>query len=325
MVSITRNTIPQEVDALKPYAPYLMFCPSTSSEAPSYQSIDEMCQRCPVWPADSMVIGIQRVADLAEQGPILYDVYSQDKITENESRRDVKVWYFPSHTQPSDKPFVLCYAGGAYQIVCSAVEAFPVAARLNELGYNVFVPTYRVGLPDLMPMPLEDVAATLRFILTNMQQFGLYNRQYIVNGFSAGANLTCLWGLKSLGYAHYALPKPLALIPIYPVTAWQTFPPEACKLFQSIMFGNNNTPEMQAAYNVIDHIDAEYPPCYIVHAKDDETVPYQNSVLLKDQLDAFNIPAMLELVERGNHGFGDGRGTPAEGWVDRAAAFIETL
>lgn len=325
MVSITRNTVPQEVDALKPYAPYLMFRPLARDETPVYQSIEQMCKDCPTWPLESMIVGVRRAAELAEQGPILCDVYSPQEIAEDESRRDVKVWFFPAQTQPSDKPFVLCYAGGAYQVVCSDVEAFPVAARLNELGYNVFVPTYRVGLPDLMPKPLEDVAATLRFILANKRQFGLTTEQYIVNGYSAGANLTCLWGLQAHGYAHYDLPKPLALMPIYPVTAWQTFVPEACAFFQSVMFGKNNTPETLAAYNVIDHVDAAYTPCYLVHAKDDGTVPYQNSVLLKEKLDAFGIPAVLELVERGDHGFGDGRGTPAEGWVDRAAAFTETL
>lgn len=325
MEKITRSTIPEQIEALKPYAPYLMWGPSPAGAEPKYSSIQQLGENFPTWPLDSMIIGLERVAALAEQGPVLYDVYSPEEVAADPTRKDVKVWFLPACEQPSDKPFVLCYAGGAYQFVCSNVEAFPTAARLNELGYNVFVPTYRVGLPDLMPKPLEDVAATLRFIFANKEAFGITNEEYVVNGYSAGANLTCLWGMASTGYAKYGLPKPLALAPIYPVTAWDTFPPEALNFFLGVMFGSKNTPENVAAYDIIQNMTADYPPCYIVHAKDDGTVPYQNSVLLKEKLDSFGISGVLELVETGDHGFGDGRGTPAESWPDRAAAFWENL
>ena len=57
--------------------------------------------------------------------------------------------------------------------VCSLVESFPTAARFNELGYNVFVITYRVLQQELMPMPLDDLAAAIHFIQNNAEQFGL--------------------------------------------------------------------------------------------------------------------------------------------------------
>ena len=53
---------------------------------------------------------------------------------------------------------------------------------------------------------------------------GANGERYIVCGFSAGGNLTALWGTKNHGYAAYGLPKPEALFPIYPVTDLHLFP-----------------------------------------------------------------------------------------------------
>ena len=51
----------------------------------------------------------------------------------------------------------------------------------------------------------------------------------------------------------------------------------------------------------------------------------QKSMELKKLLDEHHISVELELIERGGHGWGDGSGTMAAGWPDRAAAFAEQL
>ena len=155
MAIITCDTIPEEVEVLKPYAPYLMWSPLPEGKEPSYKTLAQWHEMFPVWPIESMRVGLERVAELAEKGKILYDVYSAEEVAEDPTREDVKFWFMPAMKQPSNKPFVLCFAGGAYMSVCSDVEAFATAKRMNELGYNVFVPTYRVDVPDLMPKPLE--------------------------------------------------------------------------------------------------------------------------------------------------------------------------
>ncbi len=325
MEKITGNTIPEEIEILKPYAPYLMWAPQPPGEEPQYKTITEWTELFPTWPKESIISGLERLAMLAEKRKVLYDVYTPEEIAEDPEKEAVKIWFMPAEVQPSEKPFVLCFAGGGYSVVCSDVEGFPTAARLNRLGYNVFVPTYRVGLPDLMPRPLEDVAAILRFILSHKEEFGITCGEYVVNGFSAGGNLTCTWGLADLGYGKYRLPKPKALFPIYPVTTWEIFEPHAVDGLWKQMFGEHYDPETVKEYDIVKCLTEEYPPCCLVHAKDDATVPYRNSVLLKEALDERDIPVMLELAETGGHGFGDGRGTDAEGWIDRAVSFLEEL
>ena len=72
-------------------------------------------------------------------------------------------------------------------------------------------------------------------------------------------------------------------------------------------------------------ITDDYPPCYIVHALDDDMVPVENSYKLEKLLQERNIPVHFEVIESGGHGFGDGSGMKAEGWPERAVAFMDQL
>jgi hypothetical protein len=71
----------------------------------------------------------------------------------------------------ADFDLVVC-AGGGYMGVCSAVEGYPVAARFNDLGYDVFLLTYRVSEKKIMPKPVDDLAAALKFkgIVANLTE-----------------------------------------------------------------------------------------------------------------------------------------------------------
>ena len=60
------------------------------------------------------------------------------------------------------------------------IESIPVAVRLNELGYDVVIPNYRIGMERVMPKPLEDVAATYRAALA--LRSGVYCRHHVWAG-----------------------------------------------------------------------------------------------------------------------------------------------
>lgn len=47
--------------------------------------------------------------------------------------------------------------------------------------------------------------------------------------------------------------------------------------------------------------------------------------MLNDALEKNGVRCVLEQGETGEHGFGDGRGTSVEGWIDRAVSFTESL
>lgn len=327
MQEITRDTRPVEIESLKPYSKFLLYQCFQDGKSVAEMTFREIHDIFPTWDMDSMILGMEYLSKAAEKKNILYDVYSETECMRDPEKRDVKVFFLPAAEQPSDKPFIICASGGAYMCVCSVAESFPTAVRFNQLGYHVFVLNYRVknGNHSLFPKPVDDMAAAVKYITENKDIFGLTNTDYIVNGFSAGANATVIYGTEKMGYAKYGLPKPKALFPVYPVistSAEYIQDSDARAWLQGIMFGENFSEDFAETFNVPENMTSGYPPCYIVHAKDDMTVHPDNSKKLHQMLTERKIPVRLELAEFGDHGWGNGNGSGAAGWPDRAIHYF---
>lgn len=314
----------KHIPTLKEASPYLIGGVGLMKHAVDFMKIEDFGKMN--WNVESIVDGLNYLIELEQTGSHLFPVYSREECRADHSKKPVNLLHFPA--KKTGKPFVVLCAGGAYMSVCSAAEGYPVAKVFNELGYPAFVLNYRVGGSDLMPKPLDDLAAALRYIRSRAEEFHVDPDRYIVCGFSAGGNLTALWGTENHGYKTYGLPAPEALFPIYPAVSpklWGASDNKAVAAFQKTMFGKDPSDEILREYDALEHIGADYPPSYIVCCRDDDTVPPVNSEALKKVLDGLRIPAVLEIGEHGGHGFGEGRGTGAEGWIERAAAFAESV
>ena len=125
-----------------------------------------------------------------------------------------------------------------------------------------------------------------------------------------------------------ACPRPMVLFPIYPAisTAQAFIPnPRSRQNIQSRMFGPEFEEEYAQSFDVPECMTDNYPPCYLVHAKDDPAVPVHHSLALAGLLRERRIPVCAEIIDRGGHGWGDGSRTAAAGWTGRAAGFLDTL
>ncbi|MCM1543267.1 MAG: alpha/beta hydrolase [Blautia sp.] len=310
---------------LKKVGRYLIYGNNFSNALMKMGTLEQMTRDS--WSLDSIMHGLSRLTEVAQEAGNPYFVYSPQECIGDPQKKEINLIHFPASVgEAGKKPFAIVCAGGAYTNVCSLAEGFPVAARLNELGYTAFVLTYRVGGKALMPKPLEDLAAAVRYVRKNWERFGVDAERYLITGFSAGANMVCLWGTESKGYKAYDLPKPEAMFPVYPlISVAHSYPDKLGERMSKTMFGVSRGQASGLGYDVEKSIDTAYPPCYIVCCKDDKMVPPENSVILYDKLRSQGIPVMLEQGEHGGHGFGEGIGTDAEGWVERAVRFYEGL
>lgn len=330
MMKITADTRPIDIEGLKPYADYLMYRCKLADRPAVEMTFAEMRKEQPTWNVESMIRGLEHLRKVAAQRRVMYDVYPEEACADDPEKRDIKLFFLPASQQPSNKPFIICVSGGAYTCVCSVVESFPVAARFNELGYNVFVFNYRVGNGSrpVLPRPEEDLAAAVKFILKNKAEFGIANEDYVVNGYSAGGSVVAIYGTERNGWAKYGCPRPKALFPIYPIIS--TAPefmedPGSRAWFMGIMFGPDFDEAHASAFDVPDCMTDLYPPCYIVQAMDDPEVSVKHSIAMEKLLKARGIPVACEIIKAGGHGWGDGSGTDAAGWPDRAVRFLESL
>lgn len=119
-------------------------------------------------------------------------------------------------------PFVLLFPGGGYGDVCSLVEGYSAALKLNAAGHNVFIVNYTVGKMKSPTEPAEDVASALSYLFAHCPEWNVAT-DYAVCGFSAGGHLVATWGTKTLGYPKYGLKKPEAVILCYSVITMGEF------------------------------------------------------------------------------------------------------
>lgn len=289
------------------------------------------------WNPNSMCRGINLFIDEMTKGMAKsYSVYSEEECHDDEQKRNVNLIHIkPGQTDPQ-KPFIILVSGGAYANVCNGTEAFPTAEHFLKQGYQVFIFTYRVGGTRAVPRAIEDMAAAVRYIKNHAEELQVDPENYILTGFSAGANISATWGCRNVGYASYDLPKPKALFLIYPLVDLialqrERDSKELKEMMKNdwdgltIMLGEDYSEEDLHKYNVVEHVDEEYPNSYIVCGKDDVMVAPSNSVTLKQKLDESGVRSVLELGEHAPHGFGDGTGTDVEGWPGRVLDLINTL
>lgn len=301
---------------------YLMYPKSFAAKLYLSASPEQIAKGSKVQSVSYLTLGLEKIIEAANSGrEFMIRLYSDEECKDDQQKKDVVLFHFPVSKK---SPYIVVCAGGGYQAVCSQGEAFPIAARFNELGYNVFALNYRVGGTGVLPKPIDDLARAVSYIEEHADELNVEKGVYAVNGYSAGGNLTCLWGSDNYGYSKYGLPKPKALFPIYPVTGSAILHEKRHKGFATTMCGKNATYEYIDSFDVRSHLEG-FPPCYIVTCKDDETVPYTESTLLAEKLDEKGIRNVLELGDRGNHGFGEGTGSSVEGWYKRAIEFFESV
>lgn len=272
-------------------------------------------QKQPTWNADDMLFGLNRLLKISESGKE-YVFYSGGK--------GARLVYFPAEGE--NREFVILASGGGYGACCNLAEAFPVAARLNELGYSCFCLTYRTATQEtfvsgLMPQPLDDFAEAYRFLAENRERFNIVPENYAACGFSAGGHICAAWGTEKVGYAHYGMPAPQKLILAYPLVDLNILTGVVGDFMLNGLFGRDFEHRLINEYSPIKNASKKYPKTYLVQAENDSTVSVESSKEFTEVLKSNNVSVKAEFVESGEHGFGLGSKTPADGWIDRAIKF----
>ena len=218
-------------------------------------------------------------------------------------------------------PVAIICPGGGYRRICSFVEGHPYAKRLNKLGYHAFVVYYRVLEKAFFPNPQDDLARAVREIHSNAAEWNLDMEGYSVWGSSAGGHLAASFGTESMGYSKYSLPKPGALILVYPVVTMGEKTHEGSRNYH---IGHYASREYIDLTSIENQITSNYPPVFLWWGDQDETVDPVNSRMLKEQLEQNQIPCLCRDYKNVSHGVGVIKGLPCEGWFEDAVHFWES-
>lgn len=228
------------------------------------------------------------------------------------------------------RPAVLVCPGGAY-LGCSDREAEPVALRFASMGYHAFVlrySTYGEGHDFSQPltpkshcqypMPMVDIDAALRMIVSNADRWYVDTDRIALCGFSAGAHNAAMyatnWHKDRFGKLldkRTQKVRPATVLLGYAVTdyvllkknAKETKYKDLYAAFNTAYLGESVIPAeiaetVSPARNVTEHT----PPMFLWTTAQDSLVPAQHTAHMAIALADQNIPFEMHIFESGEHG-----------------------
>lgn len=231
--------------------------------------------------------------------------------------------YRPANPAHRGAAVIIC-PGGGYQYVVIDREGHQLARYFQQQGITAVVLKYRLPQPEAagatLPLPQQDALAAIQLVRTRAREWGLDPRRIGILGCSAGGHLagsTAVFGEAAAG----SRPDFVALL--YPVVCLEG--PYVHAGSREKLLGAAAGPERWREYSLEQRVHGGMPPFFLVHARNDKGVPYQNSEGLAAALQQAGVPAELLLVASGGHGFALGRDAESGRWKEAFLRWLDQL
>ena len=238
-------------------------------------------------------------------------IYLWKNIPSMKRNKSVMYYHRPEPYQQKTDIAVIILPGGSYHHLGLYGEGYTSGSWFSSKGITSFTLRYRTSEDGYhYPAMLEDVQRAIQIVRENADKYNINPNKIGVIGYSAGGHLTLMSGifssqseLEKLGITSTVDLRPDFLIPVYPVVSMQD--DIAHKWSRKSLLGKKYTKEQQDKFSLEMQVPQNMPPTYIVVAKDDSVVNYQNSVRMYAALQEKQIPGCrFELYDWGEHGFG---------------------
>lgn len=199
------------------------------------------------------------------------------------------------------RPSMIVCPGGGYAF-CSEREEEPIALKLLDLGFNVFVLNYSVA-PHRYPSQILEVAALFDFIFKHSKEYhGDITKTGII-GFSAGGHLAAhysnLWNSEMICKYFENANKPALSVLCYPVITTE-YPHKYS--FENLV-GHFPLDDYEKELFSCDKLVGEQtPPTFVFHTFSDNMVPVENSICYAKALSDHKIPFEMHIYPFCQHG-----------------------
>jgi len=228
---------------------------------------------------------------------------------------------------------VIC-PGGGYAFLSWDKEGLNVARWLQARGITGAVLKYRLPTPDQLPsgqfVSLLDAQRAIRLLRERADEFGIKTNRVGILGFSAGGHLAACVATK------FASPVASPVEDVHGISCR----PDFCGLLYPVismlnsahsgslanLLGRTPSPQLLAGLSCEKLVSHDTPPSFVVHARDDTTVPVTNSLMFVEACRQASVPVELHLYDKGGHGFGLGvHGGDVTNWPARFETFLKHL
>ena len=224
--------------------------------------------------------------------------------------------YLPANAKPSN-PVVIWVHGGAWMLNDKYADMGYMTGTIKsivEKGYVLASIDYRHSTTAIFPAQIQDCYQALEFLHNNASRFKLDKNKFVLIGFSAGGHLASLLALSSNNNVTDFYPekkktnfKIKAVIDFYGPSDFLAMTasgdPEMKGDPISTLLGAAplKRPDLSKKASPVSYVDKDDPPFIIVHGEKDESVPYQQSVLMQSYLNLAGVKNELIIVKGAPH------------------------
>ncbi|HEY0653852.1 MAG TPA: alpha/beta hydrolase [Chryseosolibacter sp.] len=185
---------------------------------------------------------------------------------------------------------------------------------LLENGYAFASIDYRHSTTRVFPAQVQDCSQALQFLYDNADKYRIDKNRIALIGFSAGGHLASILGLSLNNDVKDFYPP--SGKPSYTVKAVVDFygpadllmmsakqDPEITTdpIYQLLGAAAVKRPDLARRASPVTYVDKNDPPFFIVNGEKDESVPFQQSLLLKSMLDLAGVKNELIIVKGAPH------------------------
>ncbi len=234
-------------------------------------------------------------------------------VTDGHERQKLDL-YIPNEGE--NLPLIIWVHGGAW--LGGSKERYAPMEYLKS-GYAGASINYRLSQHAIFPAQIEDVKAAVRWIRANAETYRLDPNRFAAWGSSAGGHLVAMLGTTGditefeVGENLDVSSQVQAVVNYFGPTDFLQM--DAHRLPDGLVHDAPDSPESKlvggpiqehedrvARANPITYVSKADPPILIIHGDQDKLVPYHQSVLLKEALEAVGAPVTFYKVEGGGHG-----------------------
>lgn len=223
--------------------------------------------------------------------------------------------YIPNEGE--NLPLIIWVHGGAW--LGGSKERYAPMEYLKS-GYAGASIGYRLSQHAIFPAQIEDVKAAVRWIRARAETYRLDPNRFAAWGSSAGGHLVAMLGTAGdvtefeVGENLEVSSQVQAVVNYFGPTDFLQM--DTHRLPGGLVHDAPDSPESKlvggpiqthedrvARANPITYVSKDDPPILIIHGDQDKLVPYHQSVLLKDALEAIGACVAFYRVEGGGHGW----------------------
>ncbi|MDX1679775.1 MAG: alpha/beta hydrolase [Akkermansiaceae bacterium] len=227
---------------------------------------------------------------------------------------------------------VVIFPGGGYAMLAMGHEGYDYAKWLVERGVVAVVVKYRVSTDaranDDFPVPLLDARRAIRTTRAKAAEWGIDPDRIGVMGSSAGGHLASMCATMA---KEEVGPPPsddidrlscavnFAIL-VYPVIGMDA--DWGHRGSRHNLIGKEAPDALAKQVATYRRVDADTPPCFLVHAADDRAVPLRNSMEFAARCAEHKVSVVCHVYAHGGHGFGlKGKGDSQQ-WAKRLEEWL---